>query len=368
MNLRTPGPIPCPDEILEASAKQMINHRGPEFQDLVNNITQGLKKVYRTKNDVLTLTGSGTGSMEAAIVNTLSPGDTVLSVSIGVFGDRFAQIAEAYGAKVEKLTFPWGNAIDPDILQDTLSKNPDIKAVLVTHNETSTGVTNDLEKVAKVVKESDKLLIVDAISSLSSLPFYTDDWGCDVVVAGSQKGWMVAPGLSFISMSDRAWAAFEESKMPKFYWDVGKAKTYLDRGQTPWTPAVAIMYGLEISLKMIVDEGLENVYARHKEMGDTVRNGVKNIGLDLFANESCASNTVTSVHIPEGIEAKELLGTLRTDYNVVIAGGQGSLDGKIMRIGHMGQVPMTDLDEALGSLKAGLDKVGFQPNYSGARG
>ena len=368
MNLRTPGPIPIPDEILQASAKQMINHRGPEFQDLVNNITQGLKQVYRTKNDVLTLTGSGTGSMEAAIVNTLSPGDTVLSVSIGVFGDRFAQIAEAYGAKVEKLTFPWGTAIDPNVLKETLDKMPNVKAVLVTHNETSTGVTNDLESVGKVIKDADKLLIVDAISSLSSLPFYTDDWGCDVVAAGSQKGWMVAPGLSFLSMSERAWSAFKESRMPKFYWDVGKAKSYLDRGQTPWTPAIAIMYGLEVSLKMLIDEGLDNVYDRHKARGDKVREGVNNIGLELFAAESCASNTVTSVHIPDGIEAKELLGSLRTDYDVVIAGGQGSLDGKIMRIGHMGYVPDKDLTEALGSLKSGLDKAGFQPKYSGARG
>ena len=368
MNLRTPGPIPIPDEILQASAKQMINHRGPEFQDLVNNITQGLKQVYRTKNDVLTLTGSGTGSMEAAIVNTLSPGDTVLSVSIGVFGDRFAQIAEAYGAKVEKLTFPWGTAIDPNVLKETLDKMPNVKAVLVTHNETSTGVTNDLESVGKVIKDADKLLIVDAISSLSSLPFYTDDWGCDVVAAGSQKGWMVAPGLSFLSMSERAWSAFKESRMPKFYWDVGKAKSYLDRGQTPWTPAIAIMYGLEVSLKMLIDEGLDNVYDRHKAMGDKVREGVNNIGLELFAAESCASNTVTLVHIPDGIEAKELLGSLRTDYDVVIAGGQGSLDGKIMRIGHMGYVPDKDLTEALGSLKSGLDKAGFQPKYSGARG
>jgi aspartate aminotransferase-like enzyme len=229
-------------------------------------------------------------------------------------------------------------------------------------------VTNDLESIGKVVKEFDKLFIVDAISSLSSLPFYTDEWNCDIVVAGSQKGWMVAPGLSFISVSPKGWDAFKESKMPKFYWDIGKAKSYMDRGQTPWTPALAILYGLEVSLNMIINEGLENVYTRHSTVANKIREGVKSLGLKLFADEKCASNTVTSVDIPDGIDAKTLLQTLQSDHQLVLAGGQGSLDGKIMRIGHMGYIGDNEITHTIESLKSGLEKVGFHPNHSETRG
>ena len=368
MNLRIPGPTPCPDYVLEAMTKQMINHRGPEFRDMLLRTTENLKKVFQTENDLLILTGSGTGGMEAAVVNTLSPGDVVLSVSIGVFGDRFAQIAEAYGASVVRLTFPWGTAADPEAIRKALAENPQVKAVLVTHNETSTGVTNDMDAISKVVKEYDKLLLVDAISSLSSLPFHNDQWGCDVAISGSQKGYMVPPGLAFVSVSPRAWEAFKEAKMPRFYWDFGRAKTYLERGQNPWTPAVSVCFALDVALEAMMKEGMESIYHRHARVAQKARDGVKSLGLSIFAEERHASNTVTPVNVPTGVDASAILQQMQSEHQVVLAGGQGNLDGKIFRIGHLGYVTEEDITLVIDALGSVLPKVGFQPTGSLARG
>ena len=368
MNLRIPGPTPCPDYVLEAMNRDMINHRGPEFQDMLRRSTDGLKQVFKTDGDVLILTGSGTGAMEAAVVNVLSPGDAVLSVSVGVFGDRLAQIGEAFGASVIRHTSAWGTAADPESVRDAIRENPQVKAVMVTHNETSTGVTNDMAAISAVVKEADKLLIVDAISSLSSLPFYTDEWGCDVVMSGSQKGYMVPPGLAFVSVSQRAWDAFQEASMPRFYWDFGRAKSYLERGQTPWTPAVSVFYGLDVALEKMLEEGMENVFERHARIAQKTRDGVKELGLSLLADESCASNTVTAVDMPEGIDPKALFQRMQADHDVVLAGGQGRLDGKIFRIGHLGYVTDEDISLVLDALGSVLPKVGFQPVGSRAGG
>ena len=368
VHLRIPGPTPCPDYVLEAMGREMINHRGPEFQDINQRVTDSLKKVFVTEGDIFILTGSGTGGMEAAIVNALSPGDVVLSVSIGVFGDRFAQIAEAYGASVIRLNSIWGTAADPEEIRNALKENPAIKAVLVTHNETSTGVTNDMAAISKVVRETDKLLIVDAVSSLSSLPFYTDQWGCDIVISGSQKGWMVPPGLAFVSVSSRAWNAFKEAKMPRFYWDFGKARSYYERKQTPWTPAISIYYALDVALQQMLAEGMDNIYQRQARIAQQTRDGIKGLGLSLFADESHASNTVTSVTVLEGIEAKAILEQMQNDHQVVLAGGQGKLDGKILRIGHMGYVTDADITVVIDALGSVLPKVGFQPTGSLARG
>ena len=249
-NLRIPGPTPVPEDVLEASAQPMINHRGPEFKELIYGVTAKLKKVFFTENDVLILTASGTGAMEAAIVNTLSPGDKVLAVSVGSFGDRFTAISQRYGANVTRLDFEWGKAADPEAIRQALKKDPGIKAVTVTHNETSTGITNDLEAIAGIVKgEFNKLLLVDAVSSLGCLPLYTDQWKIDAVATSSQKGFMVPPGLAFISFSKEAWQAYETAKMPRFYFDLRSAKRYLEeRGQTPFTPAVSIFYALDVAL------------------------------------------------------------------------------------------------------------------------
>jgi aspartate aminotransferase-like enzyme len=356
-NLRIPGPTPCPDEVLQAMTKQMINHRGPEFRDILNRVTENLKVFFQTKNDLFLLTGSGTGGMEAAVVNTLSPGDSVLSVSIGVFGDRFAAIAEQYGASVTRLKFEWGKAADPDEVGRALQADPKIKAVLVTHNETSTGVTNDLEALGRVIKGAGKLLLVDAISSLGSLNLPVDDWGCDVTVSGSQKGWMVPPGLAMVSVSQEAWQAHASARMPRFYWDFTRAKSYLERGQTPWTPAVSTVYAMDRALQVLMKEGMANIFARHARLGDLTRKGVKSLGLSLFADEKYASNTVTAVNAPNGKNANDLRKILLSEHEIVLGGGQQTLDGKIFRIGHLGLVSEGDIEAVLSALKVALPKV-----------
>jgi aspartate aminotransferase-like enzyme len=358
--LRIPGPTPCPDEVLQAMTKQMINHRGPEFGQILNEVTSQLKEAFQTSNDVFLLTGSGTGGLEAAVVNTLSPGDKVLSVSIGVFGERFATIAQQFGAEIIPLQFEWGKAADIDPIRRALKAEPDIRAVLVTHNETSTGVTNDLAQISAVVKEFDKLLLIDAISSLSSINLPVDDWHCDVVVTGSQKGWMVPPGLAMVSVSEDAWRAHKKAKMPRFYWDFTKAKSYLEKGQTPWTPGMTIVFALSVSLKMMLAEGLANVFARHTRVANRARESVKSLGLPLFADEKYASNTVTSVAGAGGLDIIKMLRIMREEHQIVLGGGQLSLGGKIFRIGHMGWVAEEDIDVVISALKVVLPQAGFR--------
>ncbi len=359
-NLRIPGPTPCPDEVLQAMSWQMINHRGPEFRQMLNDVTDKLKQIFQTKNDVFILSGSGTGGLEAAIVNTLSPEDKVLSVSIGVFGERFASIAEQFGAEVIPLRFEWGKAADVDTIRRALQAEPGIKAVLVTHNETSTGVTNDLAAISSVVKEYDKLLLVDAISSLGSIDLPVDDWHCDVTVTGSQKGWMVPPGLAMVSLSPEAWQAQANAKMPRFYWDFTKARNYMEKGQTPWTPAISIVFALSVSLEMILKEGLANVITRHAQISQTARDGLKSLGLSLFAEEGYASNTVTAVAASDGLDIKKMLKILREEHKIILAGGQQKLDGKIFRIGHLGWMTEEDIKAVISALTVALPQAGFR--------
>jgi aspartate aminotransferase-like enzyme len=346
--------------VLAAVAKPMINHRGRHFAELIGRVVERLKRFYRTQGDVLVLTASGTGGLEAAVVNTLSPGDRVLAVVIGAFGERFAAIAQAYGAEVVRLEYEWGRAADPDDVRRVLSRDPRIKAVLVTHNETSTGVTNPLKALAAVVREHERLLLVDAVSSLGAIPLETDAWGLDVVVTGSQKGWMVPPGLAFVSVSQRAWEAYREAKMPRFYLDLGRHKEALERGQTPWTPALSVLFGLDVALEMMEAEGLENIFARHARIGEMTRQGVKALGLRLLADERYASNTVTAVVVPDGVDERALRRLLEDEYGVVLAGGQGKLSGKIFRIGHLGWVTEEDIRDTLDSLAQALPRVGYQ--------
>jgi aspartate aminotransferase-like enzyme len=358
--LRIPGPTPCPPEVLEAMSRQMIDHRGPEFVKIMQRVTDKLKQAFVTKNDLLVLTGSGTGGLEAAIVNTLSPGDKVLAVSIGVFGDRFAKIAQAYGARVIPLNFEWGKAAEPEAIRDALKRQPDVKAVMITHNETSTGVTNDIAAISPIVKDAGKLFIVDSISGIGSIKCPVDDWGIDVVISGSQKGWMVPPGLTMLAVSPNAWKAYAEAKMPRFYWDFTQAKKYLERGQTPWTPAVSIIFALDVALDMLLKQGMDNIIANHARVGNAARTGVKSIGLSLFADEKHASNTVTSVTGPEGLDIKELRRILREENKIVLGGGQQKLDGKIFRIGHLGWVTEKDIKEVVDAIRAALPRCGFK--------
>jgi aspartate aminotransferase-like enzyme len=359
--LRVPGPTPCPPEVLKAMAWQMVNHRGPEYHEMIAEVTENMKKVFQTKNDLLLLTGSGTGGLEAAVVNTMSPGDKVLSVTMGVFGDRWASIAKTFGADVISLKVEWGKAADPDAVKKTINDNPGVKAVMITHNETSTGVTNDIAALAKVVKDAGKLLIVDAISSLGSINLPVDEVKADVVITASQKGWMVPPGLAMVSVSPEAWKAREVSKMPNFYWDFVRAKkNYDEKKENPWTPAISIVYAFKVALQMMLKEGIENVFARHEHVGKMTREGIKKLGLPLFAEPTHASNTVTSVGIPEGLDGKKFCQILREKYKVVLAGGQQTLDGKIFRIGHLGLVNEKDVKEILSAIEKVLPLAGFK--------
>ncbi len=359
-NLRIPGPTPCPTDVLQAMTKQMINHRGGEFGQILNGVTANLKQLFQTKGDVFLLTSSGTGGLEAAIVNALSPGDKVLSVSNGVFGERFATIAQQFGAEVIPLRFEWGKPADTNAVRQALQAEPQIKAVLVTHNETSTGVTNDLASISSVVKEFDKLLLVDAISSLGSINLPVDDWHCDVAVTGSQKGWMAPPGLAMVSVSQEAWQAHSKAKMPRFYWDFAQAKSYLEKGQTPWTPAISTVFALSVSLEMMLTEGLANTIARHARVSKAAREGIKLLGLSLFAEEGYASNTVTAVAATDGLDTKKLLQILREEHQIVLAGGQQRLDGKIFRIGHLGWITEDDIEAVISALRVVLPRAGFK--------
>jgi len=357
VNLRIPGPTPVPENVLKIMSKQMINHRGREFGQLLVDITDNLKTLFQTKNDIIIYTCSGTGGMEAAVVNTLSPKDKVLAVSIGVFGERFAQIAETYGADVTRLNFDYGTAADPDAVSKALEKDPQIKAVLLTHNETSTGVTNDLAALSAAVKKYDKLLLVDAISSLGCMDLQVDGWRCDVVVTGSQKGWMSPPGVAMLSFSPKAWEAIEQSKMPKFYFDAKKAKSYLEKNQTPWTPVISTFYALGVSLDMMVKEGLDSIFARHTKMAERTRAGIKSLGLTLFADPACASSTITSVKVPDDVDGVKLVKIMEDKYDTIIAGGQVDLTGKIFRVGHLGYVAEADIDKVIDALRLTLPQA-----------
>lgn len=347
-NLRIPGPTTLYPQVRKSMGGPAFNHRGPEFEKLISEVSIKLKKVFHTKSDVLLLTASGTGGLEAAVINTLSPKDKVLAISIGTFGDRFSQIAKAYGANVIDLTYRYGKIADPVDIKKLLVKNPDTKAVLVTHNETSTGATNDLQKIAKVVKESsNSLLIVDGVSSVAAIPLRTDEWGCDVVVTASQKGFGVPPGLSMVSMSNNAWKAYRTSKMPKFYLDLGKARDSLANAQTPWTPATHQIDALNVGLDIMLEETLPVIIKRHSDAAKKVRNAVRSLGLALLVADAHASTVLTSV---KSENPGKIVKAMR-EKGVEIAGGYGPLQGKIFRIGHLGFFTEKEIDHTLRTLK-----------------
>lgn len=357
MNLRVPGPTPLPPAVREAAAAEMINHRGPEFKELLASVTADLQYFFQTQSEVLILTASGTGGLEAAIVNLICPGDRVVAVSIGAFGERFADIATTYGADVTLVSAPWGRAADPLALEQALERAPDARLVLVTHNETSTGVTNDLRTLASVVRARPDapLLVVDAISSVGAIPLLTDEWGCDVVVSGSQKSWMSPPGLAMISLGPRAWQAVERATCPRFYFDLRAARRSAERGQTPWTPAVSLLFSLRAALAMMRQEGLEAIFARHRRVAQEMREGAQVLGLELFADPAHASDTVTTLKIPAGMDGEALVARVR-EQGVVVAGGQGKLKGQVLRVGHLGLVNAADIDQVLRALGLALGR------------
>ena len=360
-NLRIPGPTPCPPDVLQAAAGEMINHRGPEFADLLERLTAGIQPFFGTDQEVLIISASGTGAMEAAIVNTLSPDDKVLCVTVGSFGDRFGTIAERYGAHVTRSDIEWGDAATPDLVAQLIQQD-DYDALLITHNETSTGVTNPIGDIARAVRDvADPLIIVDAVSSLGSIEMRMDDWGLDAVVTASQKGWLSPPGIAMAALSERGWAAAETSTMPSFYFDLSTHKDYADRGQPPWTPALPTLYAMDAAIPLLAAEGPEAIFARHHRFAAWTRAAAKSLGLELLAEERYASDTVTAVKVPDGITGPAVSRRLREEHNVVIAGGQGKLAPSIWRIGHLGYLDESEFTACFAALQQALVAEGFSP-------
>ena len=360
--LLLPGPTPVPERVLRAMAKPMVNHRGPEFKQILTEVTGNIKKIYRTKENVLIYPASGTGALEAAAVNFLSPGDKVLSISIGVFGDRFAKIAEEFGARVEKINFTWGTPADPEVIKKRINQdtNKEIKAILITHNETSTGVFNDIKTIRKAIIDHPALFMVDAVSGLAAVDLKMDEWNLDVVVSGSQKAFMMPPGLSFIAFNEKALKVHEKSRNPKYYWDITSGLNYLEKGQNPYTPAISLYYGLQEALKMMLEEGIDNILKRHRDYRDMVRGAVKEMGLELLADDISASTALTSVIAPDKIGANRIRKDMSEEFNMVLAGGQQRLNDVIFRIGHLGYVRELDLFAVLAALEITLVKSGCE--------
>jgi aspartate aminotransferase-like enzyme len=347
-NLRVPGPTPLPDEVREAQAAPMIDHRGTEFGEMQREITAGIAGLIGTRSDVLLLTGSGSGALEAAVVNTLSPGDRVLVITIGAFGDRFAKIASAFGAAVERFEVPWGHAADPAALHEHLTANPAYRAVLLTHNETSTGVTNPLRELASMIRQApgEPLLVVDGISGLGAMPFEMDGWRIDLVVSASQKAWMGSPGIAIAAVGERAWSATESARMPRVYWDFGEARKWAEKGQTPWTPAVSVVFGLRVGVRRLLAEGREATWARHAAIAAAVQTGLESLGFELVAAPEDRSHTVTAAWLPDGLEWAPFNAAMRAK-GLIVAGGQGAWVGRILRFGHMGAVGIEEMIDAV---------------------
>jgi aspartate aminotransferase-like enzyme len=358
-NLRTPGPTPLPPAVREALAREMIAHRGSEFADILLDCLNGLKWAFQTQHDVVILTTSGTGGLESMVANTLSPGQRLLVASMGYFGDRAAKIARAFGVDVLQLDFEPGRAVDPQVIYDRLAAEPNVDTVFVTHNETSTGVLNPLPQLAEAVRQArpEALLLVDGISSVGSTPIEPEAWGCDVVVAGSQKGWMIPPGLAFVSISPRAWERQSRSTLPRFYFDWLQHKRAAADGSTPWTPALSLFFALQTALRVMRQEGLERIFERHLRLAQYTRDGLADLDLRLLADPRFASPTVSTAYVPQGVDAKLLLEMLETRESVVLAGGQGRLEGQIIRIGHMGWVRQEDLTAVLAALRVELNSA-----------
>ncbi|WXJ88479.1 Soluble hydrogenase 42 kDa subunit [Moorella thermoacetica] len=358
--LLLPGPTPVPPQVALAMARPAINHRGPEFKTLWAEVTSGLKDVFQTRAEVVILTASGTGGMEAAVANLISPGEKVLVVTIGAFGERFVQICRAFNVEAEVVAFPYGQAADPEVIAERLAADTghEIKAILVQHNETSTGVLNDIQAISRARGDHPALLIVDSISGLAAADLPMDAWHIDVVIAGSQKAFMLPPGLTMLAVGERAWQAAEKCSNQRFYLDIKKARNSGLKGQTPFTPAVPLLYGLQESLRLLKAETLTGSYARHALMRDMVRAGVRALGLKLLADEAIASPAVTAVCVPEGMKPADIINPLRERFGVVVAGGQGAVKDQVFRIGHLGYVSFNDILAGLAALEAVLADAG----------
>ena len=355
--LLAPGPTPVPPEALLAMAMPIIHHRAPDFLPVLDSAKKGLQWLYQTKNDVLILCSTGTGGMDGSVSNFLSPGDDVLVINGGKFGERWTKICQAYGMKVEEILVEWGYAAKPEAVEAALKKNPRIKAVFVQANETSTGVYHDVKSIAAVVKKTDALFVVDAISALVAHDIRTDEWGIDVMIGGSQKGVMLPPGLAFVSVSEKAWKMADRAKTPKFYFNFKKERENLAKNQTNFTSAVTLIIGLNACIKMLQDEGLENVLKRHDKLARATRAGALALGLKLFPKES-PSNALTAIEAPAGIDGQAIYKNLREKYGITGAGGQDKLKGKIFRIAHLGYADTFDAITAIAGIEMVLKGLG----------
>ncbi len=368
LTLMIPGPTPVPETVLKALGRHPIGHRSGDFQEIVRRTTEQLQWLHQTSGDVLVITGSGTAAMEAGMINTLSRGDRVLCGDNGKFGERWVKVARAYGLDVEVITAEWGQPLDTEAFRRALEADTakQIRAVILTHSETSTGVINDLQTICSHVKaHGTALTIADCVTSLGATDVPMDAWGIDVVASGSQKGYMLPPGLSFVGMSDRAWEAYERSDLPKFYLDLGPYRKTAAKNSNPFTPAVNLYFGLEAALDMMKSEGLEAIFTRHSRHRAAAQAGMKAIGMPLFAAEGHGSPAITAV-APEGIDAELLRKSVKERFDILLAGGQDHLKGKVFRIGHLGFVCDRDVLTAVSAIEATLQSLGLHQGMMGS--
>jgi aspartate aminotransferase-like enzyme len=358
--IMSPGPVEIPPSVLANAALPIIHHRTPEYRKYFAEVNEGVKYVFGTKNDILIFPAAGTGGMESAVVNLLSPGDKIIVAACGQFGERWAQIAETFGVSVIKIFAEWGDSVDTKMIEEELKNNPDVKAVYTTLSETSTGVENDIEAIGKITASTNAVFVVDAVSGMGAVKCSVDDWNVDVAVVGAQKGMMVPPGIAIISISEKAKKLLPLSKIPKYYYSYDKALKALTKEKlpdTPYTSSVSLVLQLRESLRLIKEEGLENVWARHQKIADAVRAGVKALGLKPFAKGK-PSNAVTSVWAPEGLDGDAVNKKIRDDYGITMAGGQGKMKGKMFRIGHLGYTDRFDAVIAIAAVEMALTEMG----------
>ena len=368
LTLMIPGPTPVPESVLKAMGRHPIGHRSGDFQAVVKRTTEQLKWLHQTDGDVLVITGSGTAAMEAGIINTLSRGDKVLCGDNGKFGERWVKVAKAFGLDVQVISAEWGQPLNPEDFKDALNADTDkaIKAVILTHSETSTGVINDLQSISGHVRaHGTAITIADCVTSLGATDVPMDAWGVDVVASGSQKGYMLPPGLSFVAMGERAWQAYERSDLPKFYLDLGAYRKTAAKNSNPFTPAVNLYFALEVALEMMQKEGLEAIFARHSRHRAATQAGMKAIGLPLYAAEGFGSPAITAV-APDGIDAEVLRQEVKKRFDILLAGGQDHLKGKVFRIGHLGFVCDRDVITAVSAIEATLQSLGLHQGTMGA--
>jgi aspartate aminotransferase-like enzyme len=363
--LITPGPTPVPPEVLSALSEPVVHHRAPRFTEILKQVVAGLKYIYQTQNDIIVFSASGTGAMESAVVNVVNPGDHVLVASMGNFGERWQKLAATWGAEVIALDYEWGTRAVPADIERALAADPAIKAVYVQHSETSTGVVNDIKAIGAIVARTPAILVVDAISGLGATDLKTDEWHVDICVAGSQKALMVPPGLAYAAVSEKAWALVEQCTTPRFYYDYVTARKKMtgDSAQTPYTPAVSLMVAQNVAIDLIKEEGLQNVFERHRVLSRAAKEGVKALGLELFGPEDPEANSVTAVKVPEGIDGGKIGKIARDKWGVWLAGGQGPLKGKIFRFGHCGYFGHSDIIVGLTTVEMVLAELGYDVRF-----